>query len=142
MRELKNYFDQERVDNIGAFLSFSCAIHCMAMPFLVTILPLLGLGFLASESAELIIIGAVALALGSVVWGVRHHRRWRAFLILVVAVAFIATAHTAAEGIFEVVLHGTGGILLAAAHLLNRHLCKICPACEREHPGDAHSLRL
>ena len=111
----------------------------MAMPLLVTILPLLGLGFLAREPAELIlIIGAVALASGSVVWGVRHHRSWRAFLILVVAAAFIATAHTATEGIFEVVLHSTGGILLAAAHLLNRHLCKICPVCEHEHTGDSH----
>ena len=135
---MKKYFDQELVDNVGACLSFACALHCMAMPLLVTILPLLGLGFLASERAELIIIGAVALALGSIVWGVRHHRSWRAFLILVVAVAFIATARTATEGIFEVVLHSTGGILLAAAHLLNRHLCKLCPVCEREHTGDSH----
>ena len=135
---MKKYFDQELVDNTGACLSFACALHCMAMPLLVTILPLLGLGFLASERAELIIIGAVALALGSIVWGVRHHRSWRAFLILVVAVAFIATARTATEGIFEVVLHSTGGILLAAAHLLNRHLCKLCPVCEREHTGDSH----
>ncbi|MDE2705597.1 MAG: MerC domain-containing protein [Gemmatimonadota bacterium] len=141
MEKVKNYFDQELVDVIGAFLSFSCAIHCVAMPLLVTILPLLGLGFLASERAELIIIGAIALALGSVVWGIRHHRSWRAFLFLVVAVAFIATAHITTEGIFEVALHATGGILLAAAHLLNRHLCKICPTCEREHTGDSYSLR-
>ena len=141
MEKVKSYFDQELVDTIGAFLSFSCAVHCVAMPLLVTILPLLGLGFLASERAELIIIGAVALALGSVVWGIRNHRSWRAFLILVVAVAFIATAHIATEGIFEVALHATGGLLLAAAHLLNRHLCKICPTCEREHTGDSLSLR-
>ena len=54
MEKVKSYFDQDLVDTIGAFLSFSCAIHCVAMPLLVTILPLLGLGFLASERAELI----------------------------------------------------------------------------------------
>ncbi len=137
MENVKNYFAHQRVDALGALLSLSCALHCLAMPLLVTILPLLGLGFLASERAELIIVGAAALALGSVVWGMKHHKSWGAFLILVVAVAFIATAHITSEGTFEVALHATGGVLLAAAHLLNRHLCKTCPVCER----DGHSLR-
>lgn len=136
---MKKYFSQEFVDNTGACLSFACTIHCMAMPLLITILPLIGLGFLASEPAELAIIsGAIVLALGSIVWGVRHHRSWRAFLVLFVALAFIATAHMAAEGTFEVILHSTGGILLASAHLVNRHLCKTCPACEDEHACDSH----
>lgn len=136
---MEKYFSQKFVDNTGACLSFACAIHCIAMPLLVTILPLIGLGFLTSEPAELVIIGgAVVLAMVSIVWGVRHHRSWRAFLILVVALAFITTAHMAAEGTYEVILHSTGGVLLASAHLLNRHLCKTCPACEDEHVGISH----
>ena len=141
MENLKNSISHEMVDNVGAVLSCACAVHCVAMPLLVTVLPLLGLGFLTSEPAELIIVGAVALAIGSAVWGVRHHRHWRAFLIIVVAIAFIAIGHVATEGIFEVVFHTTAGILLATAHLLNRHLCKTCPACGDEHAGDTHSLR-
>ena len=130
---MKKYFSQELVDNTGACLSFACAIHCMAMPLLVTILPLIGLSFLATERAELyLIIGAIALAIGSLAWGVRHHRSWRAFLILLVALTFIATARTAVEGIFEVVFYSIGAILLASAHLVNRHLCKTCLTCEAE----------
>ena len=130
---MKRYFNQEFVDNTGACLSFACAIHCMAMPLLVTILPLIGLGFLANERAELILIfGAIGLAIGSLVWGVRNHRRWRAFLILLVALVFITTSRTVVEGIFEVVFYSIGGILLASAHLVNRHLCKNCPASEPE----------
>ena len=111
----------------------------MAMPLLVTILPLIGLSFLATERAELFLItGAIALAIGSLAWGVRHHRSWRAFLILIVALAFIATSRTAVEGSFEVVFYSIGGILLASAHLVNRHLCKTCPVCEDEHAGDSH----
>lgn len=136
---MKKYFSQELVDNTGACLSFACAIHCMAMPLLITILPLIGLGFLANERAELfLIIGAIGLAIGSLGWGVRHHRSWRALLILIVALAFIATSRTAVEGTFEVVFYSIGGILLASAHLVNRHLCKTCPACEDEHAGDFH----
>ena len=130
---MKRYFNQEFVDNTGACLSFACAVHCLAMPLLVAVLPLIGLGFLVGERAELvIIISAVALAIGSLAWGIRHHRSWRAFLILVVALAFIATARTAVEGTFEVIFHSVGGVLLASAHLANRHLCKTCPACEQE----------
>ena len=130
---VKERFNQEMVDNAGACLSLACAIHCLAMPLLVAVLPLIGLGFLASERAEfVIVIGAITLATGSLVWGVRHHRRWRAFLILVVALAFIATARTAVEGPFEIAFHSLGGVLLATAHITNRHLCKTCPVCEGE----------
>ena len=130
---MKKHFNHELVDATGACLSFACAVHCLAMPLLVAVLPLIGLGFLVGERAELvIIIGAVGLAVGSLAWGVRHHRSWRAFLMLMVALVFIATARTAVEGTFEVVFHSVGGILLASAHLANRYLCKTCPACEQE----------
>ena len=133
--KLKRYFNHELADTTGACLSVACAIHCLAMPLLVAVLPLIGLGFLANERAELfLILGAIGLAVGSLAWGVRNHRRWRALLILIVALAFIATARTAVEGTFEVVFYSIGAVLLASAHLVNRHLCKTCPACE---PGDA-----
>ena len=131
--KLKRYFNQEIADTTGACLSVACAIHCLTMPLLVAVLPLIGLGFLANERAELfLILVAIGLAVGSLAWGVRHHRSWRALLILIVALAFIATARTAVEGTFEVVFYSIGAILLASAHLVNRHLCRTCPACEPE----------
>ena len=123
-----HHIGREGVDNAGAFLSMACAVHCVAMPLVVTMLPLVGLGFLASEPAEYAFIGAVLLAAGSVVSGARHHRKWRAFPTLVLAVGIIVTGFMAAEGSFEVILHVTGGVLLATTHLLNRHLCRTCPA--------------
>ena len=130
---MKRYFNPELVDTTGACLSVACAVHCLAMPLLVAVLPLIGLGFFATERAELVLIsGAIGLAIGSLAWGVRNHRSWRAFLILIVALTFIATARTAVEGTFEMVFYSIGGILLASAHLVNRHLCKTCPTCEPE----------
>lgn len=103
------------------------------MPLLIAVLPLIGLGFFATERAELVLItGAIGLAIASLAWGVRLHRSWRALLILIVALAFIATSRTAVEGAFEVVFYSIGGVLLASAHLVNRHLCKTCPVCEAE----------
>lgn len=130
---MKKYFDHEFVDTTGACLSVACAIHCLSMPLLIAVLPLIGLGFLANERAEMyLILGAIVLAVGSLAWGVRHHRSWRAFLILIVSLAFIVTSRTAVEGTFEMVFYSIGGVLLASAHLVNRHLCKTCPACETD----------
>ena len=130
---MKRIFNLEFVDTTGACLSVACAIHCLSMPLLIAVLPLIGLGFLANERAEMyLILGAIGLAVGSLAWGVRHHRSWRALLILIVALAFITTSRTAVEGTFEMVFYSIGGILLASAHLVNRHLCKTCPACETE----------
>ena len=131
--KLKKYFNHELADTTGACLSVACAVHCLAMPLLVAVLPLIGLGFLANERAELfLILVAIGLAVGSLAWGARHHRRLRALLMLIVALAFIVTARTVVEGTFEVVFYSIGAILLASAHLVNRHLCKTCPACEPE----------
>ena len=103
------------------------------MPLLGTVLPLIGLSFLANERVELVLIlAAIGLAVGSLAWGIRRHGRWRAFLILIVSLAFIATARTAVEGTFEVALYSIGGVLLASAHLVNRHLCKTCLTCDQE----------
>ena len=124
---MNHQINRGTIDNIGVFVSSACAIHCLALPLVVTFLPLVGLGFLAGEPAEYAIIGAVLLAAGSVVAGVRHHRRWRAFLTLVLAVGVIVTGFLAAEGNFEVVLHVAGAVLLATTHLVNRHLCRTCP---------------
>ena len=139
--KLKRYFNPELANTTGACLSVACAaclpvacaIHCLAMPLLGTVLPLIGLSFLANERVEFILIAsAIGLAIGSLAWGVRRHRNWRAFLVLIAALAFIATARTALEGTFEVVFYSIGGVLLASAHLVNRHLCKICLTCEAE----------
>ena len=138
---MRKKINREFVDTTGACLSVACAaclpvacaIHCLAMPLLVAVLPLIGLGFLVNERVELILIlAAIGLAVGSLAWGIRRHRSWRAFLVLIVALAFIATAQTAVEGTFEVVFYSIGAILLASAHLVNRHLCKTCLTCEAE----------
>jgi len=124
-----HHIGREGVDNAGAFLSLACAVHCVAMPLVMTMLPLVGLVFLAGEPTEYVAFGgAVLLAAGSVVSGFRHHRKWSAFPTLVLAVGIIVTGFMAAEGSFEVILHVTGGVLLATTHLLNRHLCRTCPA--------------
>ena len=102
----------------------------MTAPILLTVLPLVGLGFILSESAEFaLVVGAVGVAVGSLTWGYRHHRKWRVFLMLggALILIFIARFH-ASEGT-EVIYMAMGGLLLAVVHLINRRLCRMCQHC-------------
>ena len=58
------------LDTVGATASLMCAIHCLAMPVLLVVLPTLGLGFLLNESLERgFVIGSVVLAVANTCWG-------------------------------------------------------------------------
>ncbi len=128
---MNRYLNHTVVDNVGACLSFACAVHCMAAPLLMTVLPLVGLGFILSESAELtLVFGAVGVAVGSFTWGYRNHRKWRVFLMLGGALTLIYIARFHASEGSEVIFMAMGGLLLAVVHLINRRLCRMCQHCE------------
>jgi hypothetical protein len=114
------------LDRLGATASFLCAIHCATLPLVVAILPALGLGFLASHGFERAFVAcAAALALGSLAAGFRHHRRWRAFAVLLPGLALMCAgiiADAAAQPVLHAALVVTGGLLVAGAHLANLRL--------------------
>jgi hypothetical protein len=123
------------VDQVGATMSFACAVHCVAMPILLAFLPLLGLGFLASRGFEAGMIGfACALALTSLTWGLGLHGRRIILVPFGLAIAFLAVSqflpfrpHTLAVGL--------GGALLSLCHLLNRLWCRSLDCCTRDREG-------
>lgn len=128
---MKGHLSHSTVDNIGACLSFACAVHCMAAPLLITVLSLMGLGFILAESAELVmVVSAGGIAVGSLTWGFRHHRKWCVFLILGGALMLIFIARLGVSENAEVIFMVLGGLLLAGAHLVNRHLCRTCQHCK------------
>ncbi|MEO7072934.1 MAG: MerC domain-containing protein, partial [Rhodanobacter sp.] len=55
-------------DRVGATASFLCAVHCAALPFVLALLPFVGLGFLADHRFErgfvlfACVLGGIALA--------------------------------------------------------------------------------
>lgn len=52
------------LDLTGTAVSWVCLIHCLALPFLIALLPLAGLSFLLDERIEWVIIG-VSVAVGA-----------------------------------------------------------------------------
>ena len=110
-------------DRVGAAASFLCAVHCALLPFVIALLPLIGLGFLADHRFERIFVAcAAALASITIVTAWRRHRKLHALFLLVPGIALLLAGividiehqewlHTA--------LVVCGGVLVASAHIVN-----------------------
>jgi len=113
-------------DRIGAAASFLCAIHCALLPFVLTLLPFIGLEFLADHRFERgFVLFACVLALFALVRGFRRHQSSLPLLLAAPGLALLLLGVTFAET-HSIILHSVmvtcGGLLLAAAHFLNlRH---------------------
>jgi hypothetical protein len=143
----------EALDNAGATASFLCAVHCALMPMAATVLPVIGLGFVAHEMVEWMLIGLSAtLGIISLTLGFRAHRSLRALLVLGIGLGLLCmgrlthppvcsanhdhTAHvshsheqTHGRGL-SVTLLVLGGLTVAGAHLINRSLCHTRLSCK------------
>ncbi len=110
-------------DRIGVSASFLCAIHCAALPFVLAVLPLLGLSFLADHRFERgFVLFASALALISLITGYRRHHQPMPLLLALPGLALLITGVTFAEN-YSIALHSVlvtcGGLLVASAHFVN-----------------------
>lgn len=120
------------IERLGIAASTVCAIHCAVTPFL-SLLPLIGLGVLADERVEWILLGA-SLVLGSlslIPGYLRHHRRIKPIAFFAAGFAFVITAHLLFEDNLRIstpaALIGAG--LILTAYWLNRGLCRTCHTC-------------
>lgn len=132
-----------RADKIGSVLSSLCAVHCLCMPVLIGLLPVIGLTFLASHTFEQIASVSMIVLAAACVWtGCRYHRRWGLLALLAVGAAVVmgiqfagpAEADETQTDWFEAAAMMTGGLLIATSHLLNLKLrarCH-CSQCEAE----------
>lgn len=135
-----------RLDLVGSLLSTLCAIHCLAMPFVAGLLPMVGLTFLGDRAFErAACVAMTALATFCLVTGCRQHRRWwllsllgaGASLTLGTQFLFAAGTSTActktccAEGVnwTQALVMFTGGGLIAASHVLNLIFGRACGCC-------------
>lgn len=132
LMKLRSY--KINLDRIGITASTLCAIHCAALPFLITVLPMWGIGFLANDAVEIIMI-SVSLLLG--VWSLsaayrKQHRRSLPILVLILGFACIAFGHFSGIEVLDPVLVPLGGFTIAMAHYINLRMLKTC-SLEHQH---------
>ena len=96
-----------------------------------TILPLVGISFLADERAEHIFLAvSLALATASVCWGVRIHKQRRILFVFGTALFLVFSGRNQFSGIAETLMVVAGALLFVCGHLVNRRLCRQCSACD------------
>ncbi len=125
-----NIFGQTMLDRIGITATSLCALHCILLPILLPVLPLIGLSFLADHTWEHVFLflttalGTVALFSGFK----RHHRRFYPLLLFYLGVAIYWIKHDYSAGV-EPYFIITGAGLIIAAHFINLKLCNNCTQC-------------
>jgi hypothetical protein len=114
-------------DRLGAVGAFICALHCALIPVALAVVPALGLGLVGWHGAEwAFTVFATLLAVTSLYLGYRGHRAYHAWLLVAPGLALVWV------GLLYPPLHATvvphavamavGGVLIAAAHLVNLRL--------------------
>ena len=110
-------------DRVGATASFLCAVHCALLPFVIALLPLIGLGFLADHRFERVFVAcAAALASATILTAWRRHRKLNALFLLAPGIALLLSGIVIDIGAHEwmhTALVVCGGVLVASAHVVN-----------------------
>jgi hypothetical protein len=122
------------LDNLGMAASSVCLVHCLLMPFVITLLPILGWECLASKSAHHWLACFVfAFALFAIVPGYMTHRRFSILISMVGGLSLVLIA-TFFCGVYlpeslELPLISVGNLILVATHWQNRKLS----VCQHPH---------
>jgi hypothetical protein len=117
-----------RFDRLGAALGFLCAVHCVAVPLLMGVLPSLGLEFLADGAVDAVIVVVATLFAGvASVLGFRQHGERRVVAGFAGAVALLVAAQFfGEENLAGRAVSIAGGLTLAVTHLVNMRLGRRC----------------
>ena len=126
-------------------LSMACAIHCLAMPMLIPLLPLVASSYFGGETTEAVILTITLLIAGPTLFrGYLKHRKFRVPAIFLLGLLFLALrpgslhhehAHLHEGEILHFVMAALAGLSLAIGHWINLKLCKSCPSCK---DGESH----
>lgn len=118
---MKNQFIGLHLDFIGFSASLLCALHCAALPFLLSLAPLVGLQFLDNPWIEyVIILLSLFIATNALTHGYRrHHQKSLALIIAIVGFILIGAGQLLEPEWKEALLTSCGGVTVAIAHLIN-----------------------
>jgi hypothetical protein len=115
------------LDKIGISASVICAIHCAFVPVLMTMLPLVGIGFLAKSGVESIMIVLSILIAGiSLGSSYKLHQKHLPLVLLMIGVILIAIGHLFLPENLERFILPIGGLTVAAAHYFNWDFSSKC----------------
>jgi hypothetical protein len=120
-------------DRAGVWISSLCALHCLLLPILIPLIPLIASSFVAEVWFERtilsisILIGFWALFIGFY----KYHRQ--IYPVYSLALGGLIYWHKDIFGHeYEPFTIAVGAFLIIGAHLLNMKLCKACDDCAED----------
>lgn len=127
--------ETKKWDVFGIGLSVLCAIHCLSVPFLMGVLPLVGLDFVADHEFEWVMMSFIFIVAGwSYVNGYRRHGKVGIFVFLAIGVLIFAGIRPFLPEELHPVATISGGLVFVLGHWKNWHWHK--PSCKK--PCCAH----
>ena len=114
-------------DILGIAASSICIVHCLAMPFIIGLLPLIGWQFLAGKLAHQILAAFVfTFALFAIVPGYLKHHKKPVLVAMLAGLSLVAMATficgTILPESLELPMITVGNIILVITHWHNHHL--------------------
>jgi hypothetical protein len=123
--------DKPFLDKLGIWASGLCALHCLALPLLLPVLPFIGSLFFAQGWFEKTIL-SMSLIVGS--WALfigfyKYHRQMYPLYSLFVGGLIYWNKDIFGHD-FEPITVAVGACLIIVAHITNMKLCKSCQSCD------------
>lgn len=119
------------LDSIGFSASFICAVHCAALPLILTGISASNLSFLTNPAFEIfMIILSVIIGTSSLLPSYKHHKKITPVLTLFLGFFCIFSGHFLVSSDLESVVTPIGAFIVAYSHLINWKLSKDdCHGC-------------
>jgi hypothetical protein len=116
------------------FVAGACAVHCIATPLIVGVLPVVGLPLLHPRTEWLFLAFSLVLSSVAVFSGCVRHDRWLPVAAFFAGAALLVASHAILDddGMAARLAIVVGAALVIGAHLLNIRLCRCtqhAPAC-------------
>lgn len=108
---------QNRIDMAGSFIAIACAIHCIALPILLSFGGLGLLNAVSHGAVEITFLLATILFAGSSIFIGFRQKRITPLPIVLFSIGFVAICISIAGHLH--LLSAVGGILIALAHYFN-----------------------
>lgn len=126
---------QALVDRTAVGLSLLCAVHCLALPLAIALLPSLSALGLADEAFHTwLALAVIPLSAFALTLGCKAHRQMVVFYTGLAGLSLLCLplllGHELLGESGEKTLTLAGAVLIAASHIKNFRLCRQSRACE------------
>lgn len=134
---------QAVTDKFAIGLSMMCAIHCLALPFLLVLLPSMAALQLDNEAFHLwMVVAVLPTSIYALTLGCKQHKRYRLLILSVIGLALLVMGLVLGEVLIgeagEKLLSVIGAGFVAAGHWFNYRLCRALKHKDCACPNDKH----